>query len=75
MGPLLFILYKSDIGKVIRQYGLIHHIYSDDNQLYECCLPSDFTALRAVMVRYIASVGKWMASNRLMLNPSKSEFI
>ena len=27
------------------------------------------------MVRYIASVGEWIASNRLMLNPSKSEFI
>ena len=27
------------------------------------------------MVRCIASVDEWMASNRLMLNPSKSEFI
>ena len=27
------------------------------------------------MVRCIASVGQWMASNRLMLNPTKSEFI
>ena len=27
------------------------------------------------MVRCIASVGEWMASNRLMLDPSKSEFI
>ena len=73
--PLLFILYKSDNGKVIKQYGFIHHIYFDDNQLYGCCLPSDSTALRAVMVRYIASVGKWMVSNRVILNSSKYEFI
>ena len=75
LGPLLFTLYTADIGKVMRQCGLIHHIYADDNQLYGCCLPSNSTALRAVMVRCIALVGQWMASNRLMLNPSKSEFI
>ena len=77
LGPLLFTLYTANIGKVINKYGLSHHIYryADDNQLYGCCLPSDSAALRAVMVRCIASVGEWMASNRLMLNPSKYEFI
>ena len=75
LGPLLFTLYTVDIGKVIRQYGLSHDIYPDDNQLYGCCLPSDSAAVRVVMVRCIASVGEWMASNRLVLNPSKSEFI
>ena len=57
LGPLLFTLHAADIGKVIRQYGLNHHIYADDYQLYGCCLPSDSAALRAVMVQCIASVG------------------
>ena len=75
LGHMLFTLYTADIGKVIRQYGLNHYIYADDNQLYGCCLSSDSAALRAVMVRCIASVGEWMTSNRLMLIQSKSEFI
>ena len=73
--PLLFTLYTAHIGKVIRQYGPSHHIYADDYQLHGCCLSSDSAALRAVMVRCIASVGEWIASNRFMRNPSKSEFI
>ena len=35
LGPWLFTLYTGD--KIIQQYGLRHHSYEDDNQLYSSC--------------------------------------
>ena len=75
LGPLLLKLYKADIEKVIQQYGLSHHSYADDIQLYSSCITSESVALKAKMIRCIVSVGEWVASNRLVLNPSKSEFM
>ena len=54
-------------------YG--HHSYADDNQLYASCIPSKSAALKVKMIRRTVSVGEWIASNRLVLNPSKSEFM
>ena len=72
---LLFTFYTVDIGKLIHQYGLSRHSYADVNQLYSSCIPSESVALKAKMIWCIISIGGWMAINRLMLNPSKSEFM
>ena len=34
LGPLLFILYTSNISKIALCYGISIHIYADDTQLY-----------------------------------------
>ena len=68
-------LYTADIGKVIQQYGLSYHSYADDNQLYSSCNQHECAALKSRMIKCIESIGEWMSSNRLMLNPSKSEFM
>ena len=75
LGPLLFTLYTIDIGRIIHSCGLSQHSYADDNQLYASCIPSESAAFKAKMIGCIASIGVWMASNRLMLIPSKSEFM
>ena len=75
LGPLLFILYTADIGDIIRSHGLHHHAYADDNQVYASCSPWDAVVLRDKLLECIDSIQKWMASNRLMLNSAKSEFI
>ena len=69
MGPLLFTLYTADIGKVIQQHRLSYHCYADDNQLYAAWTLSECTALKSRMIHCIESIGAWMASNRLALNP------
>ena len=75
LGPLLFTLYTADIGDIIRSHGLQHYTYADDNQVYASCSSSDAVVLRDKLLECTDSIQKWMASNRLMLNPAKSEVI
>ena len=34
MGPLLFIMYTSDLSKIISRSNCNHHLYADDTQVY-----------------------------------------
>ena len=47
LGPLLFTLYTADIGIIVQSFGLKHHTYDDDNQIYlfsgRVCLLKDQT--------------------------------
>ena len=65
----------SDICKVIQQYGRSYHSYADDNQLYSSCNQHECADLKSRMIKCIESIGEWMSTNWLMLNPSKSEFM
>jgi len=75
LGPLLFLLYTAGLHDVIAKFGIRDHFYADDSQLYDSCKPCDAPALRIKMLQCISEVSRWMASNRLKLNPSKTEFM
>ena len=34
LGPILYVLYTSPLGDIVRSYGLSCHFYADDTQLY-----------------------------------------
>ena len=34
LGPILFILYTQDLGRIARENGFEIHMYADDAQLY-----------------------------------------
>ena len=34
LGPLLYLLYTSPLGDIVRQHGLDFHLYADDSQIY-----------------------------------------
>ena len=34
LGPLLFILYTADLGRIAADHGVSSHFYADDSQLY-----------------------------------------
>jgi len=75
LGPLLFLLYTAGLHEVIQRHGLRNHCYADDSEIYGSCHPRDSKTLREKMLHCISDVSTWMASNRLKLNPAKTELM
>ena len=75
LGPVLFLLYSAGVIYLIEKHGFSVHGYADDLQVYGHCLQTESAALMTNMSVCIEAIGNWMASNRLRLNPSKTEII
>ena len=75
LGPVLYVLYTSDVAKLVEALGLGAHLYADDTQLYGHGSPSNSVELASRVLRAIDSIHEWMSSNRLSLNTSKTQFI
>ena len=75
LGPLLYILYTSEIGLLLSSCGVLNQIYADDTQAYVHCPAAKAATAAHSMQLAIDSLGGWMSSNRLRLNPSKTQFI
>ena len=75
LDPLAFNLYTSEIIQLIRGAGLNVHAYADDLQVYGHTTPSESSILQTRISDCIESIREWMRSNRLWLNPTKTEFI
>jgi len=72
---LLFILYTADIGHIAEKHGLSSHFYADDSQLYVTCRRGEEFKCAQRVSACIDEIADWMASNRLMLNPSKTDLL
>jgi hypothetical protein len=75
LGPLLFIMYTGELETIISKYGLISYSYADDCQIFFYCNPGEAQQLSTTVAECIGKVSEWMSSNRLKLNPTKTEFI
>ena len=78
LGSLLYILYAMDISSLMRSCGLLHQLYADDIQAIQAyihCSAAYAVVSVGLMCSAIDSLSTWMASNRLLLNPSKTQFI
>jgi len=45
LGPILFLLYPSNLLQLVRRHQLHPHAYADDTQIYGSCRPSEADAL------------------------------
>ena len=43
---LFYSLYTADIRIIMRSFGLKHHTYADDNQIYSSCFPAECVYLK-----------------------------
>ena len=75
LGPLLYIIYTSGIGPLLSFYGLLHQLYADDVQAYTHCFSDSALAATQLMCRAMDALAGWLASNHLLLNTAKTQFI
>jgi len=56
------------------QYGVRSHFYADDSQPYISARPNEAANAASQLVDCMEAMAQWMASNRLKLNPAKTDF-
>ena len=75
LGPLLFTLCTTPLSSMIFEHAIPHHLYADDRQLYVSFASGDSPAAMNDLQSCLASVQSWMSTNKLKLNPDKTEFL
>ena len=75
LGPALFLLYTGEINHVIDQYNLQSQCYADGCQVHSSCQPDKKDELIKSTLICIEELSLWMESNRLKLNPDKTQFM
>ena len=75
LGPLLFCLYTTPLSHLLSATPLSYHFYADDTQLYISFNSSDSATSLATLSSALDTVHAWLTSNRLSVNPSKTEFL
>ena len=61
-GPILFVLYTAEIGRIVAQHGLKFHQYADDCQIY---VPTSVSAVHSVIDQLsccLHDVNVWMSA-------------
>ena len=72
--PILFLLYTADLLQ-LKRHQLHPHAYADDTQVNGFCIPTDADVLQEQVAACFNDVSAWTASNRLQLNPAKTEVL
>ena len=72
LGPVLFSLYVTPLEDIIVKNGCKTAIFADDTQVYLTC--SNSTSI-SVIEKCVNQIRKWMCSNFLALNETKTEVI
>ena len=78
VGPILFLLYTSPLGDLLRRHGMEYDLYADDTQLYITFKSSSTDELNAATSRIescVRDIDTWMTWNKLKLNGDKTELL
>ena len=71
LGSILFTIYTTPLGKLIRRHGLAFHLYADDTKLYLAFKPSEPSSIDNSISRlekHVEDIWAWMKLNLLKLN-------
>ena len=75
LGPILYVLYTSPLGDIVRSHGLSCHFYADDTQLYCSFKLHNQAASVKAIESCLNDIDTWMLANMLKLNRDKTELI
>ena len=75
LGPVLFLLHTADLVALVPGFGLSAHVFADDLQVYCHFLDGEEQVALQLFRDCSEYVSRWMSSNRLKLNPLKTELI
>ena len=74
LGPILYLLYTSPLGDIIRSHGLDFHFYSQLYLALESTVEGKLGALAQIEM-CTKEIDIWMVKNRLKLNGNKTELL
>lgn len=77
LGPILFLLYVSQLYDIIDRHLPSSHGYADDTQLYVSFRPDcvNQRSTLSALEECISDVRAWLVSHKLMFKDSKTEFL
>ena len=75
LGPTLFTLFIAPLSTVIEQFGINHHQYADDTQVYIAADANEFGCQTSRLEECLKAVHIWLTNNGLSLNPAKTEVV
>ena len=73
LGPLLFIMYTADIPCIVNGHQLMCICNAEDTQVYFHMKVGKIPVVKGMLEDCISHVHRWPASDRLRLNPDKTE--
>ena len=75
LGPLKICLYLLTMSAILKYHKIGYHVYVDNTQLYisfKCKQPLESISK---VNNYFSDIRRWMITNKLKINDSKTEFI